>query len=85
MGPLAERPVIKADIESRFRRIMKYFSEDLDTVKDIYDEALSEQARMGYFRVDRYWAQVSGTICWILKMKSRIDYPIEPMKLMDYP
>lgn len=85
MGNLAERPVIKREIEPKYRKIIDYFNEDLDTVKDIYDRAKQNYEKTGFFEVDRYWAQVSGTLCWIMKMKGRVDYPIEPMKLMEYP
>lgn len=85
MGGLAERPVIKREIEPKYHKILDYFNDDLDTAKDIYDKAVNEYEKTGYFEVDRYWAQVSGILCWISKMRGRVDYPIEPMKIMEYP
>ncbi|KAK6632535.1 hypothetical protein RUM43_013303 [Polyplax serrata] len=85
MGSLAKRPEIKKQVEPKFKKILQYFDEELKTVKQIYDETLLEHQKTGYYKVDRFWAQVSGTLCWILKMKGRVDYPIEPMKLLEYP
>ena len=85
MGGLAERPVIKREVEPKYRKIIDYFNEDLDTVKDIYDKAVATYDKTGFFEVDRCWAQVSGTLCWVMKMRGRVDYPIEPMKMMEYP
>lgn len=85
MGSLAKRTVIKKLVEPQYKKILEYFDEELKTVKQIYDEELLEQSKTNVFKVDKFWAQVSGTVCWILKMKARVDYPIDPMKTLEYP
>lgn len=85
MGSLAKRPEIKKQVEPKYKKILDYFDEELKTVKEIFDETLIERQKTGYYKVDRFWAQVSGTLCWIIKMKGRVDSPIEPMKTLEYP
>ena len=85
MGSFAKRPVIKKTLEPKYKIILEYFEEELNMCKKIYDEMLLEYQKTGFYKVDRFWAQVSGIICWIIKMKGRVDYPIEPMKMLEYP
>lgn len=54
-------------------------------LKLLFDENLEIRKKTGHMTVDPYFPPVAGALCWLMKLKRRIDDPIESMKLIDHP
>lgn len=53
-------------------------NEELDTVKELYDEGKTYGAPL-----NRYYPPVAGTLLWLTKLRKRIEKPIEKFQHLD--
>ncbi|XP_063367395.1 dynein beta chain, ciliary-like [Cydia amplana] len=86
MGDLYHRPIIKAEIQPKLKKLMDMMHDNLDCVKEIFDE---EMAKMGKSAdrpmVDAYLPPVAGMMWWINKLRRRIEEPIQEFVLLEDP
>lgn len=64
-----------------FQSIVRF----VDRFQSLFDKNFEIRKRTGYMTVDQYFPPVAGALCYLMKLKRRIDYPIESMKLVDHP
>ncbi|XP_034948410.1 dynein beta chain, ciliary-like [Chelonus insularis] len=85
IGPIALRPIIQAQLWHNYETLLSTIHASLDEVKRIFDKNFAIKKTSGHMEVDQYFPPVAGALCWLKKLKFRIDYPIESMKLIDHP
>lgn len=49
------------------------------------DQNFERRKKTGHMNVDQYFPPVAGALCCIMKLRNRIEYPIESLKLVDHP
>ncbi|XP_046432396.1 dynein beta chain, ciliary-like [Neodiprion fabricii] len=85
MGPVALRPIILSQLWPNYERLFSEIHVHMDTVKVLFDENFGRRKITGYMYVDQYFPPVAGALCCLLKLKHRIEYPIECTTLIDHP
>lgn len=51
----------------------------------MFDRNSNLKIKTGRIKVDQYFPPVAGSLCWLMKLKRRINYPAESIKLIDHP
>lgn len=85
-GTLLQRPIIFVEIKDKLDNILELYSSDLDVVKSIFDQGVTEIQNKGIenFDVDKGFPPVAGTLTWIKKMKMRITKPTEELPNIEF-
>ena len=80
-GSLLDRPLINDDFKSRYPCLMKMIEEDLDEVKKIFDNRVSEETETGLVSVNKNMPTVAGALKWAQELRNRLKTPLNNMKL----
>ncbi|KAK4884824.1 hypothetical protein RN001_001095 [Aquatica leii] len=78
-GTLLEMPIIKDVVAEKFKNILEIFEQDVDTVKEIYDE----DKKRG-IPIDKYFPPIAGHVWWLNKLKMRILKTGEDLKVFEH-
>lgn len=75
---IAPTDYILSHFSGKFSVILKMFSDELDTVKKLYDDGKEYGAPL-----NKYYPNVAGTILWLEKLRKRIEKPIKNFKTLE--
>lgn len=79
IGSLIERPIIQETMLTKFPVIIQMFDEELDTVKELFDEG-----KLQGIPIDKHFPPVAGKMLWLYKLKRRIVAPADSYKDQDF-
>ncbi|KAJ9598678.1 hypothetical protein L9F63_010627, partial [Diploptera punctata] len=82
-GTLLERPIILKQITPKYKKVVTYMNDELDEVKEIYDEQLEYYNKKGYMLVDKNLPPVAGALMWINKLRGRMSIPFEILRELE--
>ncbi|XP_069702004.1 dynein beta chain, ciliary-like [Periplaneta americana] len=82
---LLDRPIIKDQVTPKYRSLVTMLSDELDEVKEIYDEQEAYYNNKGYLLIDKYFPPTAGALMWLNKLRQRIVQPVEIVKDLEIP
>ncbi|XP_070509872.1 dynein beta chain, ciliary-like [Chironomus tepperi] len=84
-GTLLLRPLIFNEVKEKLNRFVTYYLDDLDLVKEIFDNGLEviEKHGINKLQVDKGFPPVAGTLTWIKRLKRRITRPMEELPYIE--
>jgi dynein heavy chain, axonemal len=86
-GSLLMLPLIRVQVEPMLDNIVKFFSEDVDICKFIFDDGMEGFSRVGFIGlpIDRGFPHVAGTILWVHKLRHRLVRPTQDFVHLEFP
>ncbi|XP_077101765.1 dynein axonemal heavy chain 9 [Siphateles boraxobius] len=84
-GRLLERPLIAADAQTRYPRLIKMFDEELECCKTIFKNQMQKEETQGYSPVFKNMPVVSGGLRFVQQMQERIQSPYNNFRFINYP
>ncbi|XP_043279274.1 dynein beta chain, ciliary-like [Venturia canescens] len=85
MGTIGLRPTILELLYDNYDSFMTMLHEYMDDVKLIFDKRMKSWRNEGTINIDVHFPPVAGALCFLIKLKVRIDYPMDSLKLIDHP
>ncbi|KAK0087408.1 hypothetical protein PV325_001063 [Microctonus aethiopoides] len=85
LGPIASRPIIQTQLWPHYENLLSTIHSHFDDVKQIFDHNLEIRKKTGHMAVDQYFPPIAGTLCWLMKLKRRISYPVKCINMIEHP
>ncbi|XP_046391607.1 dynein beta chain, ciliary-like [Ischnura elegans] len=84
-GSLADRPIIYQEVTPKHSRLIKLLNEEVDVVKEIFDDQIANYRLTGEMPIDINMPPVAGHLLWAHKLRQRIEQPFEAFKELEHP
>lgn len=86
-GNLLFRPLIILNVEEKFKKIIEFFDEDLDLVREAFENGIKsfEVSGLKGLPIDTGFPAVAGSLVWIYKLRQRVQRPFNDLVYLDYP
>ncbi|XP_051731342.1 dynein axonemal heavy chain 9-like isoform X1 [Ctenopharyngodon idella] len=84
-GRLLERPLIAADAQTRYPRLIKMFDEELECCKMIFKQQMQKEETQGYSPVYKNMPLVAGGLRFVQDLQERIQIPYNNFRFINHP
>lgn len=84
---LLSRELIYPEVVEKLVKLIDFYNDDLDLVKELFDEGMETYKKFGVsgMKVDRRFPPVAGSIYWVRKLRNRINKPTEDIPNLELP
>lgn len=85
-GSLFSRPIIVKQVGKKLLSLLHLFNDDLELIKNCFDKAVEGYKSQGFKSIpkDDCFPDLSGTIIWLHKLRSRLEKPSNDMELLEF-
>ena len=84
-GSLLERPLIKADFDQNYPKLVAAMNDMLCDAKEIYDHHMAIKNEQGKMPIHKNLSKVSGSLKWAQELRDRLTTPMGSFNHVEHP
>ncbi|KAK6645275.1 hypothetical protein RUM43_001551 [Polyplax serrata] len=85
VGSILERPLIKEEFTAKYKRILDFLVEELNTCEELYNDQMLFLRNNGYMQVYKFLPALAGAFQWSNQLRMRIQSSVTSFKGVDHP
>ncbi|KAG7187946.1 hypothetical protein KM043_013908 [Ampulex compressa] len=85
IGSLANRPIVMAQLWHNYERLLRRIHKHFHNIKMIINQNSNLPEATRTTIVDQYFPPVAGALCFLMKLRNRVEYPMHIANLLDHP